>query len=384
MAAGCASAHKELDLPLIVQAWDVIQHRFVQQSAVDPKAATYEAISGLVDSLGDTGHSTFLTPEMLRRFNEAERGELKGIGVEIQMKDGHVVIVAPLDDSPARSAGLRSGDFILKVNQQDISDWPLSKVADAITGPTGTRVKLTIRDPRGGRTREVAVMRATIKLREVTWLLLPGTQIVHLRIASFDAGVTKNLRAALATIQDQGAKGIILDLRDNPGGLLDEAVGAASQFLESGNVLLAKDAKGHITPVPVEKGGLAPHIPVVVLINIGTGSAAEIVAAALRDADRATLVGESTFGTGTVLEEFRLADGSALLLAVQEWLTPAGHSFWHKGLAPTLQVALPDEATPLLPEAEREMTARQLESSDDRQLLRALELVREEAERRGG
>ena len=376
-AAGCASSHKELDYPLMTQAWSVIQKRFVDQNEVQPKEATYGAISGLVDSLGDTGHSTFLTPDMVRRLEQVERGELKGIGVEIQIKDGHVVIVAPLDDSPAKRAGLRSGDIILKLNGQDISDWPLGKVADSVTGRAGTRVTLTILDPRSSRTREVSVMRATIKLHEVTWLILPGSQIVHLRIASFDAGVTKNLRTALAAVQRQSVKGIILDLRDNPGGLLDEAIGTASQFLASGNVLLAKDVKGRITPVPVEKGGLALQIPLVVLINDGTASAAEIVAGALRDAHRAALVGETSFGTGTVLQQFTLSDGSALLLAVQEWLTPDGHSFWHKGVAPEIRIVLPGEAAPLFPQAERDLTPSQFESSNDRQLLKALELIQQ-------
>ena len=144
-------------------------------------------------------------------------------------------------------------------------------------------------------------------------------------------------------------------------------------------MLLAKDAKGHISPVPVEGGGLATSIPLVVLINDGTASAAEIVAGALRDAHRAVLLGDTTFGTGTVLQQFELSDGSALLLAVEEWLTPAGQSFWHKGIAPEVNVPLRPEATPLLPDLEREMTPEQLQSSDDRQLLRALELLDHEA-----
>jgi carboxyl-terminal processing protease len=157
--------------------------------------------------------------------------------------------------------------------------------------------------------------------------------------------------------------------------LLDEAVGVASQFLKEGNVLLAKDGNGKISPVPVEKGGIATSLPLVVLINQGSASAAEIVAGALRDAHRASLVGETTFGTGTVLGEFRLSDGSALLLAIEEWLTPDGSSFWHKGLSPQYKVVLPPESAPLLPVNERELTAEQLQASADVQLLKALELA---------
>jgi carboxyl-terminal processing protease len=380
---GCVSARKEpstrkqLDLPLLAQAWGIIQSRYVEPAEVNPTDATYGALSGMVDALGDTGHSTFLTPDMVKRLKEAERGQLKGIGIEIQMKNGAVVVVAPLDNSPAQKAGLRPGDVILRVDGEDISGWSIGKIAEQITGPAGTWVHLTILGPHNGRTREVAVVRATIKLHPVSWGILPGTRIVHLRIATFDVGATREIRTALGQVQREGAAGVILDLRDNPGGFLDEAVGVASQFLQGGNVLLAKDARGHITPMPAKHGGLAPDIPLVALLNNGTGSAAEIVAGALKDGHRAPLLGQTTFGTGTVLQQFALSDGSALLLAIEEWLTPNGDSFWHKGIAPQVEVALPAEATPLFPEMERGMSAEQLQSCGDRQLLRALELLQE-------
>jgi carboxyl-terminal processing protease len=169
--------------------------------------------------------------------------------------------------------------------------------------------------------------------------------------------------------------GVVLDLRNNPGGLLDEAVGVASQFLADGVVLQAKDAKGKLSQVPVEKGGAATNIPMSVLINEGSASAAEIVAGALQDNRRADLVGQTTFGTGTVLQEFRLSDGSALLLAVEEWLTPKGQSFWHKGVTPDFPVALPTDANPVFPTAEKTMSAKELQACEDRQLLDALRLV---------
>ncbi|MEO8426184.1 MAG: S41 family peptidase, partial [Verrucomicrobiota bacterium] len=148
-----------------------------------------------------------------------------------------------------------------------------------------------------------------------------------------------------------------------------------SQFLKEGNVLLQKNAKGEIKPSPVQPGAIAPNIPMTVLINSGSASAAEIVAGALQDAQRATLVGERTFGAGTVLSEFQLSDGSALLLAIQEWLTPAGHTIWHKGIAPKIEVHLSPDVAPLIPQAERMMTEAELKSSRDEQLLRALEAL---------
>jgi carboxyl-terminal processing protease len=376
-ALGCssASARKEPDFKLMAQAWNTIQSQYVNRTTLQSEELTYGAISGMVDALGDTGHSTFLTPAMVKDLKNMERGEFKGIGIEIQVKGSHVVVVAPIDGSPADRAGLRAGDIILRVSGEDVTDWPLARVAEKITGRTGTKVSLTIQDPHTGRARQVSVARASVKMHEVTWQKIPGTSIAHLRLASFDNGVTKDLRATLQEIQEAALKGVILDLRNNPGGLLDEAVGVASQFLADGVVLQAKDAKGKISPIEVEKGGIATNMHVVVLINEGSASAAEIVAGALQDNHRADLVGQTTFGTGTVLQEFRLSDGSALLLAVEEWLTPRGQSFWHKGVTPDFPVALPADKSPVFPSAERTMSSEELQSSDDRQLLDALKLV---------
>jgi carboxyl-terminal processing protease len=374
-ATGCASNHKEPDIELISQAWDTIQQEYVSPSAIEPKELTYGAIAGMVDALGDTGHSTFLTPDMVRDLKKAERGEFKGVGIEIQVKSGHIVIVAPIDGSPAQRAGVQPGDILLKVGGQDITDWPINRVVERISGRAGSKVALTLQDPRTGRIRDITLTRSSIKLHEVSWTRIPGTTVAHLRLASFDNGVTRDLRAALQDIAQGGLSGVVLDLRNNPGGLLDEAIGVTSQFLTNGNVLLAKDGKGKIEAVPVEKGGIAPAIPLVVLVNEGSASAAEIVAGALRDSRRAELVGETTFGTGTVLQQFRLSDGSALLLAVEEWLTPKGDSFWHKGIIPKFQVALPPEVTPLLPSAEKTLTPSQVQASDDRQVLTALRLL---------
>jgi carboxyl-terminal processing protease len=375
---GCATSHREPDFELMGQAWDTIQEEYVNRKALQSKELTYGAISGMVDALGDTGHSTFLTPDMVKELRHVERGEFKGVGIEIQMKNGRVVVVAPVDDSPAQKAGVHAGDVLLKVAGEDVSDWPLSRVVERISGRAGTKVTLTLQDPRDNHTRQVTLTRTSIKLHEVTWSQLPETKIAHVRVATFDAGVTRDLRKALTDIQGRGMTGVILDLRDNPGGLLDEAVGVASQFLKDGNVLLAKDAKGRIEPVPVDKDGVALNLPVAVLINQGTASAAEIVAGALRDGNRAQLIGEASFGTGTVLQQFRLSDGSALLLAVEEWLTPKGESFWHKGIEPEQVVALPPEITPLLPAGEKEMTSAQLHASPDQQLLKAISVLEEQ------
>jgi carboxyl-terminal processing protease len=365
----------ESDFRLMAQAWNTIQRFYVDRAAVKPQLMTYGAISGMVDSLGDTGHSRFLTPEMVEQERDFSKGELEGIGAEVQKKNNQVVIVAPVDGSPAQRAGLKPGDIILKVNGENVGGLPLEQAVSRILGPPGTTVKLTILNPGTGRTVDIALVRARIKLHSVKWLRLPGTTVADVRIAAFNKGVTRDLRKVLMTIQQEGLTGFILDLRSNPGGLYDEAVATASQFLAGGNVLLEKNAMGEITPVPVESGGIALAIPMVVLINSGTSSGAEIVAGALQDAHRAKLLGEKTFGTGTVLQSFPLSDGSAVLLAIEEWLTPAGRVIWHQGISPNIVVSLPPDVTPLIPEAEKGMTPAGLRVSKDEQLLKALDLL---------
>jgi carboxyl-terminal processing protease len=357
------------------QAWNTIDQHYVDRQAVDPKSLSYAAISGMVDSLGDTGHSRFLTPEMRTQEQNALQGSFSGIGAEVQLKDNHVIIVAPLDGTPAQKAGLKPGDIILKVDGVDVTGQTLEQVVSKILGQAGTPVTLTLGDPATGSQRDVTIVRAEIKIQNVTWQMLPGTTIAHLRVAAFSQGVTDDLKAALGQIKAAGATGIVLDLRNDPGGLLDEAVGVTSQFLTSGDVLLEKDAQGNITHIAVKSGALAPDIPMVVLINEGAASAAEITAGALQDAQRGQLVGETTFGTGTVLQEFPLSDGSSVLLATQEWLTPAGRVIWHQGIQPDVSVQLPSDAYPLTPEAERQMTAAELQASSDAQLLEGLRLL---------
>ncbi len=360
---------------LMEETWNTIQQAYVDREAVQTTHLAYGAISGMVDALGDTGHSRFLTPEMIQEQRDFTQGQFEGIGAEVQVKDGHVVIVAPIDDSPAQQAGLHPGDVILKVNEEDVAGLPLDQVVEHILGPAGTSVSLTVINPTTGRTRDVTLVRARIILHNVTWGRLPGTTLAHVRIAAFSQGVSQDLKQVLTDIQGQGMTGIILDLRNNPGGLLDEAVGVASQFLDDGNILLEKDAQGQVNPVAVQPGGLATDIPIVVLTNRGTASAAEIVAGALQDAGRASLVGETTFGTGTVLNEFRLSDGSALLLATEEWLTPNGRLIWHQGISPNVTASLSPDIAPLSPRGEGDMTPGQLQDSGDQQLLRALDLL---------
>jgi len=368
-----ASAQKNFQL--MAEAWNAIEQKYVDRPAVEPRTMTYGAIGGMVASLGDTGHSVFLTPEMVKLEGIVDKGTFTGIGAEIQMKDKHVVIVASMDGSPAQKVGLHTGDIILQVNGSDVTGLTLQQVIEKILGPKGTQVSLTMVDPSTGQKRTVTIMRENITVQSVTWSMLPGTEVAHVRIAFFSKGTSRSLEKALAEIGKIGAQGLVLDLRNDPGGLLDMAVGVTSQFLEKGVVLQEKDAKGAVRMVPVESGVPKSSLPLIVLINNGTASAAEIVAGALQDAKRASLVGDTTFGTGTVLNSIPLSDGSALLLAVLEWLTPDGRTIWHKGISPDIMVTLPAQGTQLIPDAEQGMTAAQIRTSTDAQLLRAIRLL---------
>ena len=368
-----AAKPRVLDKDLIQQAYDIIQKNYADRDALTNTDLTYAAISGMVDSLGDTGHSRFMTPDMVKSEQRAIQGEFEGIGALLQMKDGRPIILAPMDNSPAQKAGLRPGDVILEVNNEDVSTRTLSEIVDRVLGPAGTKVTIKIERPTTGEMHTFTITRAKIEIKNVTWQILPGASIVHIRIAAFSQNVGRDLEKAIAESKKQGARGIILDLRNNPGGLLSEAINVVSQFLSSGNVMQEKNAQGESRDIPVEKGGTATDIPMVVLINEGSASAAEITSGALQDYNRAPLIGQKTFGTGTVLLNFPLKDGSGLLLATEMWLTPKGRVIWHKGIEPDIVVEMDAEVMPSIPETERDLTAEQLQKSNDAQLLRAIE-----------
>lgn len=363
------------DFRLMGEAWSIIDRNYVDRAAVRPINMAHGAINGMVESLGDTGHSVFLDRTQARKAGAAMQGKMIGIGIEIHSQDHQPVVIAPIDGSPAQLAGVRAGDVILAVDGHPVAGLSLSQVTARIAGEAGQSIGLTVKNPRDNAIREVKIVRASITVNNVSWQELPGTSLAHLRVALFSEGAANDLRTALEKIEQRHLSGIILDLRNNPGGALDEAISVASQFLKSGVVLWEKDARANLTPVPVRPGGIATVVPLVVLVNNGSASDSEIVAGALHDAQRAKLIGETTFGTGTVLNQFALSDGSALLLAVEEWLTPNKRSFWHKGIEPDIRVALPPRITPLRPTTERDLTRAQLDASGDAQLLRAIEFL---------
>jgi carboxyl-terminal processing protease len=362
------------------EAWNLVHERYVDQKNVQPVKMTRYAIAGMLESLGDEGHTGYLPPDDVKRMESDLKGEMEGIGARITMNKRVPTIFVTMPDSPARRAGVKAGDAILEVNGQPVAREALQQIVERVRGEAGTEVKLRVMHEGQTEPVEVVITRGKVEVPDVSWHMVPGESLAHVRIESFGDKADDQLRAALKKAREQGAKGVILDLRGNPGGLKDQAIEVTSEFLKDGDVFIDQDAQGKQTAVPVKPDGTALDLPVCVLIDGGTASAAEICAGALQDYGRAKLVGEPTFGTGTVLQRFMLSDGSEILLATSQWLTPKGRQIWHKGIAPDVEAALPEAASILLPEMEDGMDAAAFKRSEDAQLHKAIDILRKEVQ----
>jgi carboxyl-terminal processing protease len=335
---------------ILEETFDVIRGSYVRSNDVSDEELIYGAAAGMVDALGDTGHSRFLSPEDTQRFLDNTSGELVGIGVNIDASELPIRVIMPIQNSPALDAGIEAGDFIVGIDGTDLDD--VDDVQQALTmlrGDEGSTVTLTIR--RGSEpTFDVTVTRSRIMIEPVSWAMMPG-DILWVRIDQFSDGTTDALVEALTRGKDQGAQGLLLDLRANPGGLVSEAKGVAQQLQSGGNVLYQEeDAFGAIEQVFVPEGdGAWQDLPIVVLIDGDSASAAEITASSLENNGRATLVGETTRGTGTVLMPTQLSDGSMVLIGTELWLTANGEVIWHQGVDPTIEVELEDATMAELP-----------------------------------
>lgn len=367
--AGAASSLQDLpQFQTLVQTWDAIHQHYVDTGAIDDQALIYGASRGMVDALGDTGHSTFLDPEEAKLFDEATQGEFVGIGVQLDFSTGRPVIVSAIDDSPAADAGLRSHDVITAIDGQATDGMSDSQASELLRGDAGTDVELTIERPSDGTSFTRTITRQKITIKPVSWSMLPDN-VGLIRISEFSTGATDGVKEALKELKADGATSLILDLRDNPGGLVNEAIGVASQFMKEGTPIYQYQERDQAArPVPTVGNGLGIDLPMAVLVNQGSASAAEIVAAGLRDNGRARLYGEKTFGTGTVLTQFPLDDGSVVVLGIALWLTPDGQQIWHKGVEPDVTVDLAADADPLHPVDNRPIRSSDLDQSRDEQL----------------
>lgn len=361
---------------LIKEAWDTLHTKYVGAAQLNDRDLIYGAINGMTEAVGDTGHTSFMTPEERTARNNDLSGKYVGIGVRIDTAaDGLPIIVGVFKDSPAEKAGLVAGDEIVAVDGTPTAGKDTGAIVDLVRGEAGTKVTVTARTGAKGPTRDVTMTRADVAVAPVSWTMVPGTKTAFIRLDQFSAGAADNLKSVLTDAKKGGANRIILDLRGNPGGYVNEADAVASQFLKSGTVFIERAADGHETKHDVASGGLATDLPLVVLVDAGTASSAEIVSGALQDNARAQIVGVKTYGTGTVLGEFPLSDGSALRVGTVEWLTPDGHQIWHQGITPDVVVERASDVAPLDPDEVSKLTPAQVDKLTDPQLARGLTLV---------
>jgi carboxyl-terminal processing protease len=371
---------------MIQQAWTDIDQNYVDRKAVNYQKMSYAAINAMVTTLGDTGHSRFMDPKTVQSENQQLSGTFTGIGIYLHQDTTtkQLIVTAPIPNSPAEKAGLKPGDIIKSINGTDMTGKDTNAASGLIQGTAGTTVTLVIQRPGEVQTRTFKIVRAEIDVPNVFMHYIAESHIADIQVVQFATGVSNDVRKAIGDAKAKGATKIILDLRDNPGGYLDEATNMSSLFIKSGNVLLEQDSTGQRTPYAVSGNSIDTTSPMVVLVNRYTASAAEIVTGALKENNRAIVIGETTFGTGTVLEQFNLADGSALYLGTQEWLTPDGHFIRQVagdpnsgGIKPNMPVAQDPNKPALTANQANEsnMSQQQILDSGDAQLAAAIQYL---------
>jgi len=334
---------QSVDFNQFWEVWDKLKEKYVNAGGVKDTDLFYGAIQGLVFGLGDP-YSEYFPPKAASEFAKSLSGEFEGIGAEIGVKNGQLVIVAPLPDSPAQKAGLRAGDRILAIDKVDASGMDSTAAVMKIRGKAGTTVTLTITRDGAAKAQDIVITRAQINVPSVlfSWKALPageaGGKIAYLRIMQFNENTDGDFDHYIRQLKNEGAKGIILDLRNNPGGYLDAAVYMASEWIKDGNIVSERFSSSTINTHETEGQHRLAGIKTVVLVNGGSASASEIVAGALQDTKTATIIGEKTFGKGSVQDFETFPDGSALKLTVAEWLTPNGKNINEAGITPSIEV----------------------------------------------
>jgi len=345
---------------------DKVETLYYDKSAINANKMLDAAIVGMVASLGDP-YTLYLPPVQNTSFKQGLAGEFDGIGAELGMKGKEVIVIAPLDGSPASKAGIKSGDIIIDVDGKSIAGVDLNTIVSEIKGPKGTTVTLTVQHKGSNTNVDIPIVRNTIVVHSLaSWTKevkdIPlinhsadglaqaaNDKIIYVRLSEFGDTTNSEWQKLAVTLNkeikaDPSIKGLVLDLRENPGGYLTDAIYVISEFVKSGTAVQTQDSTGTKTPYPVSGKGLLTTIPVVVLIDRGSASASEIVSGGLRDNHRAVLVGENSFGKGTVQEAFDMGDGAGLHVTVAKWLTPGGTWVGNgkdgKGLTPDYTVNL--------------------------------------------
>ena len=347
------------EFELFWEAWEIVEREFYGELP-GPQEFTHGAVRGALSSLDDPA-TILVKPEAAEDQMIELKGTYEGIGVLVGVdKQERIVIVAPFDGSPALQAGIMAGDVILKVDDTMVTGMPLEEVVRLIRGPRGTKVQLTILREGEPESLVFEIIRDRVELVTVAWRVIDA--IGYVRIALFSERTSEELEKALREMREEEIEGLILDLRNNPGGIFPSAaIEVASHFLEEGIIVYERDKDGREKPYSVKGGGLATEIPLVVLVNKGSASNSEVVAGAIQDHGRGVLIGEETFGKGSVQRVHELSDGSGLYVTTAILLTPNRHPIHEEGLTPDIEVPF---------------TKQDLEARRDPQLERALEYLK--------
>lgn len=324
------------NLKLFNEVLNLVEKNYVEE--VDPEVVIRGAINGMMKALDP--HSTFMTAEQYEDLKIDTKGTFSGLGIVITIQDDMITVVAPIEDKPAFMAGVKAGDKIIKIDGETTKDFTIMDAVHALRGERGTKVTITvIREDEDGSI-DFEIVRDLIEIKSVKYRTYYN-DIVYIRISSFQETTTDELNDAFKEmkLKDAALKGIVLDLRNNPGGLLDQSIKVSDMFLKSGLIVSSKGREeGSEYTYKANDDGFEPECPVIILINSGTASAAEIVSGALHDNKRAVLLGTQTFGKGSVQTVVPLKDGSALKLTVAKYYTPAGESIQAKGITPDIAV----------------------------------------------
>lgn len=367
---------------IIDETYDVIRENYVLQSDFSDEELVWGAASGMVESLGDTGHSRFLNPEEAIEYEQSSNNELIGIGISVDLSGELPVVNYPMKNSPAIEAGILPGDTILEVDGVDLTTLPAEEGLDLVTGEEGTDVTLKLRHVNEEEPYEVTITRTLIQMDPVQYAMLPDG-VLWLRLDQFSRGASTRIVEGLEWGKEQGMTSVILDLRGNPGGFVIEAMGVASQFLPEGTPLLQEmDVTGNTRTIStVGNDGAYREGPLVVLVDEYSASSSEITSSAIMESGRGELVGDTTSGTGTVLLPFDLSDGSMVMIGIQLFLTGEGTDIYHVGVQPTHDVEFSTVPTerPWFPASlsidEGEFTQAEFSDHEDPQLHFAFDLL---------
>lgn len=340
---GAGEDVSNLDFTLFWETWQTLKEKFIDKTKFDNQKMLYGAISGVVNSLEDP-YTVFMNPEESKKFLEDVSGKFEGVGMEIGQKKGQLQIISPLEGTPAQKAGLRAGDKIVKIDDVFTNELTIDEAVSKIRGDKGTEVALTIFREGWNDTKEFRIIRDVIIVPSLKWEMKDG-DIAYIKLYQFSEKAGYDFKKASLEILESPAKKIILDLRNNPGGYLEISKDIASLFLEKGSLVATEDFGGKIESKKYIADGndIFSGFPMVVLINQGSASASEILAGALRDNREIKLIGETSFGKGSVQEIQNLNGGSSLKVTVAKWLTPKGQSISDHGLVPDIEVEITDE-----------------------------------------